>query len=108
MTRRDYILHLDKMRKGVRAIIECDDAQNEAMGRLSDPTPLEGDRMKKTRKMLEDLADRLYEDGAVSERVCGDMIMKGRLDQAEFSFPVDGGVARVKRAEPANEEGAAK
>ena len=87
MTRQDYISHLDAMRKGVLKIIECDDTEIETMGRLSDPTPLEEERMKKTRKTLEDLADRLYEDGAVSERVRNDKIMKGELEQAEFTFP---------------------
>ena len=106
MTRQDYILHLDKMREAVQKIIDFDDAEVHDKGSLSDPTPLEADRAKKTRKMLDDLADRLYEDGAVSERVRNDKIGRGEFEQAEFTFTDAGGKTKKARVERVKEGGA--
>ena len=69
MTRQDYINHLDALRKGVEKIVKFDQEEKDKNGRLSNPTPLEDERAKKTQKMLDDLVIRLYEDAAVSEKV---------------------------------------
>lgn len=87
MTRQDYIFHLDYMRKGVLEIIKFDLDQKKKNGGLTAPTDLEQKRAEKTQKMLEDLAIRLYEDGAVSERVKLEKISSGEFDQAEITFP---------------------
>jgi len=86
MTRQDYILHLDRLRAGVVELIGYDKKKKELDGPLVGATTLEDDRAKKTQKMFEDLAVRLYEDAGVSEKVKGEKLMAGDLEQAEISF----------------------
>lgn len=87
MTRQDYINHLDALRKGVSKIIKFDREEKDKNGGLSNPTPLEEERAKKTQKMLDDLVVRLYEDAAVSEKVKQEKLLAGDLEQAELTFP---------------------
>ena len=86
MTRQDYINHLDALREGVLKLIEWHNKQFELRGNLNAPTVLEDDRSKKTQKMFDDLAVRLYEDAGVSEKVKQEKLMAGDLEQAEMSF----------------------
>ena len=86
MTRADHIAHLDTMRKAVLDVIKFHHETIADNGKLAKPTTLEEDRAKKTEKMLEDLAVRLYEDGAISERVKTERLLAGDSEQAEFSF----------------------
>ena len=87
MTRQDYIMHLDHLRKGVLELISFDAKQKDLNGPLVAPTTLEMDRAKKTQKMFEDLAVRLYEDAGVSEKVKGERMLAGDFEQAEITFP---------------------
>lgn len=89
MTRQDYIYHLDTLRKGIIELLDFDARQKKKNGGLSDPTEIEDERAKKTQKMMLDLSVRLYEDGAVSERVKQDKLTKGDFEQAEITFPED-------------------
>lgn len=84
MTRRDYIAHLETLRRDVCAIIAFDAAMVADNGTLTEPTPLEEERAKKTHKMMEDLAVRLYEDGAISSRVQTER--SGIPEQSEMNF----------------------
>lgn len=86
MTRADYISHLDTMRKAVHDIIKFHRETIADNGKLAKPTELEEERAKKTEKMLHDLETRLYEDGAISERVKTERLLAGDREQAEFSF----------------------
>lgn len=86
MTRQDYILHLDRLRAGVVELIGYDRKKKELDGPLVGATTLEDDRAKKTQKMFEDLAVRLYEDAGVSEKVKGEKLQAGDLEQAEITF----------------------
>ena len=86
MTRHDYIYHLDALRKGLLELMAFDAKTQKRLGKLTNPEILEEDRAKKTEKMLEDLAVRLYEDGAISERVKTERLLAGDSEQAEFSF----------------------
>ena len=89
MTRQDYINHLDALRKGVEKIVKFDKEEKDKNGRLSNPTPLEDERAKKTQKMLDDLVIRLYEDAAVSEKVKQEKLLAGDLEQAEITFTTE-------------------
>jgi len=89
MTRQDYIFHLDTLRKGLLELIAFDAKTRKRLGSLTMPEQLEEERAKKTAKMFDDLAVRLYEDGAVSERVKQEKILNGDLEQAEITFPPD-------------------
>ena len=104
MTRQDYIFHLDALRKGLLELIKFDQKKKSTDGDLSNPTELEIDRADKTQKMFENLAVRLYEDGAVSERIRTEKMMKGDFEQAEITFPKDKPNAEV----PANAHGKKK
>ena len=86
MTRQDYIVHLDGLRRGVLKLIVFDSRHKDMNGPLVGATELEDDRAKKTQKMFEDLAVRLYEDAAVSERVKIEKLEAGDLEQAEMTF----------------------
>ena len=87
MTRQDYIFHLDHLRKGVIELMNYDADHKAHNGALAGATSHEEDRAKKTEKMFQDLAIRLYEDAAISERVKQDKIKAGDLEQAEITFP---------------------
>ena len=86
MTRQDYIMHLDGLRRGVLKLIEFDMKQKDLNGPLVGATTLEDDRAKKTQKMFEDLVVRLYEDAAVSEKVKIEKLESGDMEQAEMTF----------------------
>ena len=89
MTRQDYIMHLDSLRKGVLKLIDYDHKQKDLNGPLVGATTLEDDRAKKTQKMFEDLAVRLYEDAAVSEKVKIEKVEACDLEQAEITFTAE-------------------
>ena len=89
MTRQDYIYHLDALRKGLLELMQFDAKTKKRLGALSNPELLEMDRAKKTAKMFDDLAVRLYEDGAVSERIRQEKLMRGDVEQSEITFPED-------------------
>lgn len=99
MTRQEYILHLDHLRKGVIDLMDYNMDYVRRHGKLANPTILEEDRAKKTQKMFDDLVIRLYEDGAVSERVKQDKIAAGEFEQAEISFPDTFEEAEAEEAE---------
>ena len=109
MTRQDYIHHLDALRKDVLEIIKFDLERKKRDGGLTAPTDLEQERAEKTQKMLENLAIRLYEDAAISEKVKQEKIQAGEFDQAEITFP-DDVVERVadKMVKQAKKKGGAK
>ncbi len=87
MTRTQYIAHLDTLRKGVLELLDFDAKQKKDHGSLADPTEIEDKRAEKTMKTLQDLAVRLYEDGAVSGRVKADKAANGDFEQDELEFP---------------------
>ena len=89
MTRQDYIMHLDGLRRGVLKLIEFDRKQKDLNGPLVGATTLEDDRAKKTQKMFEDLVVRLYEDAAVSEKVKIEKLESGDMEQAEMTFTAE-------------------
>lgn len=105
MTRQDYILHLDTLRKGVLEIVAFDRKQRTENGWLSAPTELEQKRNEKTQKAFEDLAVRLYEDAAVSEKVKTEKLLAGDLEQAEITFP---NIPEKEKAKPTKKKGGAK
>ena len=82
MTRKDYIGHLDALRKGVLKIIDFDRNERQNNGGLAGPTSHEDERGKKTQKMFDDLVTRLYEDAAISEKIMQEKILAGDLEQA--------------------------
>ena len=86
MTRQDYIMHLDTLRRGVLKLMEFDRKQRDLNGPLVGATTLEDDRAKKTQKMFDDLTVRLYEDAAVSEKVKIEKLEAGDMEQAEITF----------------------
>lgn len=89
MTRQDYIYHLDALRKGLLELMQFDAKTKKRLGALSNPELLEMDRAKKTDKMFDDLATRLYEDGAVSERIRNEKLLNGEAEQSEMAFTED-------------------
>lgn len=107
MTRQDYIFHLDQLRQAVLEIMQHDAKYRQKNGNLNAPTVLEEDRAKKTQKMFEDLAVRLYEDAAVSEKVKQEKLRNGDLVQAEITFP-DVPAEEPKAEKPAKKKGGAK
>lgn len=86
MTRDDYIAHLEVMRTDVIAILSNHFRVLKAKGKLTKATDLEEDRNKKTIKMLDDLATRLYEDGAISRRIRDEKILAGEPEQEEMDL----------------------
>ena len=89
MTRKDYIGHLDALRKGVLKIIDFDRNERQNNGGLAGPTSHEDERGKKTQKMFDDLVTRLYEDAAISEKIMQEKILAGDLEQAEMTFTAE-------------------
>ena len=79
MNRKEYIDALDGVYKRVKEL-------RDAFGliRLTDAEPMEDDRRKKTAKMIDDLADRLYEDGAISSRIAADNAAAGKGEQDDL------------------------
>lgn len=87
MNRKEYIDALDGVYKRVKEL-------RDAFGliRLTDAEPMEDDRRKKTAKMIDDLADRLYEDGAISSRIAADNAAAGKGEQDDlFDDAAQGG-----------------
>ena len=90
MTRTEYIAHLDVMRMDLVAIISNHYKVLQAKGKLTKATNLEEERNKKTLKMAEDLATRLYEDGAISQRIRDENILAGEPEQEEMDLGGEG------------------
>ena len=86
MTRAEYIAHLEVMRTDVLAILGNHYTVWNAKGKLTKATTLEEDRNKKTIKMMDDLATRLYEDGAISQRIQDEKIRAGEPEQEEMDL----------------------
>lgn len=107
MTRRDYINHLDALRKGVIKIIAFDRNERQNNGGLAGPTSHEDERGKKTQKMFDDLVTRLYEDAAISEKIMQEKILAGDLEQAEITFRMDA-PAEAEEPKPTKRKGGAK
>jgi hypothetical protein len=90
MTRSEYIAHLEVMRMDVMAILSNHYKVLKAKGKLTRATNLEEERNKKTLKTLEDLATRLYEDGAISQRIRDEKILAGEPEQEEMDLGGEG------------------
>lgn len=84
MTRQDYIAGLEEIRKQVKEI-----GQAFAAVDLTDATNMESDRNKKTRKLVTDLCDRLYEDIAISAKVAADKAEAGQGEQDDLFAAAD-------------------
>ena len=108
MTRKDYIGHLDALRKGVLKIIDYDRIARQNNGGLAGPTGHEDERGKKTQKMFDDLVTRLYEDAAISEKIMQEKILAGDLEQAELTFRMDVPAEEPEETKPAKRKGGAK
>lgn len=79
MMRKEYIAGLEEIRKRMIEI-----GQAFAAVDLSDATGMERDRRKKTAKLVGDLADRLYEDIAISAKVAADKAEAGQGEQDDL------------------------
>lgn len=79
MMRKDYIAELEEIRKRMIEI-----GQAFAAVGLTDATGMELDRRKKTAKLVGDLADRLYEDIAISAKVAADKAEAGQGEQDDL------------------------
>lgn len=98
MTRKDYIAGLEEIRKSVKEI-----GQAFAAVDLTDATNMESDRHKKTKKLVADLCDRLYEDIAISAKVAADNAEAGIGEQGDL-FDDAAKAAKTKgKAKPAEE-----
>ena len=97
MTRKDYIAGLEEIRKSVQKI-----GQAFAAVDLTDATNMESDRHKKTKKLVADLCDRLYEDIAISAKVAADNAEAGIGEQGDL-FDDAAKTAKAKAAKPAEE-----
>lgn len=84
MTRQDYIAELEEIRKQVKEI-----GQAFAAVDLTDATNMESDRHKKTKKLVTDLCDRLYEDIAISAKVAADKAEAGQGEQDDLFAAAD-------------------
>lgn len=84
MTRQDYIAGLEEIRKQVKEI-----GQAFAAVDLTDATNMESDRHKKTKKLVTDLCDRLYEDIAISAKVAADKAEAGQGEQDDLFAAAD-------------------
>ncbi len=91
MTRKDYIAGLEEIRKSVQKI-----GQAFAAVDLTDATNMESDRHKKTKKLVADLCDRLYEDIAISAKVAADNAEAGIGEQGDLFD--DAKAAKAKEA----------
>ena len=96
MTRQDYIAGLEEIRKQVEQISTAFAAVD-----LTDATNMESDRHKKTKKLVADLCDRLYEDIAISAKVAADNAEAGIGEQSDLFD--DAKAAKAKAAKPADE-----
>ncbi len=92
MTRKDYIAGLEEIRKSVKEI-----GQAFAAVDLTDATNMESDRHKKTKKLVADLCDRLYEDIAISAKVAADNAEAGIGEQGDL-FDDAAKAAKAKEA----------
>ena len=81
MNRRDYIRSLDELRDRVAAIGKI---YAEAM--LASPSEIERERIKKTAKLFDDLAMRLFEDAAVTLKILEANKAAGIGEQAVFDL----------------------
>lgn len=84
MTRKDYIAGLEEIRKTVKEI-----GQAFAAVDLTDATNMESDRHKKTKKLVADLCDRMYEDIAISAKVAADNAEAGIGEQDDLFAAAD-------------------
>lgn len=84
MIRQEYIAGLEKVRKRMIEI-----GQAFAAVDLTDATGMERDRRKKTAKLIGDLADRLYEDIAISAKVAADKAEAGQGEQDDLFDAAD-------------------
>ena len=105
MIRQEYIAGLEEVRKRMIEI-----GQAFAAVDLTDATGMERDRRKKTAKLVGDLADRLYEDIAISAKVMADNAEAGQGEQVDLfdTVPeagevVDAETVEKPAAEPTNE-----
>lgn len=85
MTREKYIRHLDDLFGAVKQVMHIHAEAIKTYG-VFKPGGMEEDRAKKTEKMIEDLATRIYEDGAVSRRIREENLANGNLEQEEFDY----------------------
>jgi len=92
MMRQEYIAGLEEIRKRMIEI-----GQAFAAVDLTDATGMERDRRKKTAKLVGDLADRLYEDIAISAKVAADKAEAGQGEQDDLFAAAD----REKKAKGA-------
>ncbi len=97
MTRQDYIAGLEEIRKQVKEIGKAFSSVD-----LTDATNMESDRHKKTKKLVADLCDRLYEDIAISAKVAADNAEAGIGEQGDL-FEEAEKAAKAKAAKPAKE-----
>ena len=79
MMRQEYIAELEEIRKRMIEI-----GQAFAAVDLTDATGMECERRKKTAKLVSDLADRLYEDIAISAKVAADNAEAGIGEQGDL------------------------
>ena len=84
MMRQEYIAGLEEIRKRMIEI-----GQAFAAVDLTDATGMERDRRKKTAKLVGDLADRLYEDIAISAKVAADKAEAGQGEQDDLFAAAD-------------------
>lgn len=82
--RQEYIAGLEEIRKQTIKI-----GQAFAAVDLTDATGMERDRRKKTAKLVGDLADRLYEDIAISAKVAADKAEAGQGEQDDLFAAAD-------------------
>ena len=95
MMRQEYIAGLEEIRKQVTKI-----AMAFAAVDLTDATNMESDRHKKTKKLVADLCDRLYEDIAISAKVAADKAEAGQGEQGDL-FDNAAKTAKAKDAKTA-------
>ena len=84
MIRQEYIARLEEVRKRMIEI-----GQAFAAVDLTDATGMECERRKKTAKLVGDLADRLYEDIAISAKVAADKAEAGQGEQDDLFDAAD-------------------
>ena len=100
MMRQEYIAELEKIRKLTIKI-----GQAFAAVDLTDATGMERDRRKKTAKLVGDLADRLYEDIAISAKIASDNAEAGIGEQGDlFEDAAKTAKAKAAAAKPAAHE----
>lgn len=92
MTRQDYIAGLEEIRKQVKQIGTAFAAVD-----LTDATNMESDSHKKTKKLVADLCDRLYEDIAIGAKVAADNAEAGIGEQGDL-FDDAAKAAKAKEA----------